>query len=391
MNKAVNKKIRILYLIDSLGMGGSQTDLVNVCRYIDKNQFELNVWALHRGNSIFHQHLEQAGVKVSYLANHKYSPLLLINLIHKLRKERIDIIHTRVNISSLLGSIVNLLTNRCLLVIGLDAIPPILPSWLFWLCYTLPSRWATIILTFAQNATINQNVIVDELIRLKIPKEKIRTIRGPGVPRYSKPTEKELENFRYSWKLKKDDIVILSVCRLHFNHYEVKLFLQAFTGLAGKFPNAKLVYVGDGPLAKSLKSKVRQLNLTERVIFAGTQINPVSFYFFSNLYLGISCHRLPCGIAISEAMSCGLPILAYEISTCECQPDPELIIEDKYAFMRACTSISFTQALDNLLSDENKQISLGKLAKEKICQEISYQERSKQHEKLYLEILQNLR
>lgn len=381
-----SEKIRVLYLIDSLGMGGSQTDLVNVCRYIDKSQFELNVWALHKGDSIFHQHLEQAGVKVSYLANHKYSPQLLINLIRNLKKEKFDIIHTRVNISPLFGSVGNLLTNRCPLVIGIDAIPPLLPGWLFWLCYALPSRYATTALIL--NDTQNQSV-VDELIRLKIPKEKIRMIRGPGVPRYPEPTEKELEDFRDSWGLKKDDIVILSVCRLHPNHNEVKLFLQTFAELADKFPNTKLVYVGDGPLAEALKSKVRQLKLTKRVIFAGTQINPVPFYFSSNLYLGISFHRLPCGIAISEAMSCGLPVLAYEIGRCECPPDPELIIEDKYAFMRACTPISFTQALDNLLSDENKQISLGKLIKERICQEISYQERSKQHEEFYLEILQS--
>ena len=68
-------------------------------------------------------------------------------------------------------------------------------------------------------------------------------------------------------------------------------------------------YVGDGPLVNGWKQLVAELGLQDVVVFAGRQDNVLPWYQAADLMVH-GAERESFGLAVVEAMSCGLPVVA---------------------------------------------------------------------------------
>lgn len=107
------------------------------------------------------------------------------------------------------------------------------------------------------------------------------------------------------------DIILGCVARLD----PVKNFpglIRAFAD-ARKNDNAfKLLIVGDGPQMDDLKNLTAELGVTDSVVFTGRRddvpdcLQAMDFYVQASFYEGFS-------MTILEAMSCGLPVIAYDV------------------------------------------------------------------------------
>ena len=90
------KKHRLMIITHDLAIGGLQQVVVNICRNIDREKFEVSVLCL-RELGEFTPEVEQLGIKVIFLPKKKkgtdYFPYLRMAKI--LRTEKIDIIHTK--------------------------------------------------------------------------------------------------------------------------------------------------------------------------------------------------------------------------------------------------------------------------------------------------------
>lgn len=96
-----------------------------------------------------------------------------------------------------------------------------------------------------------------------------------------------------------------------------QLVIFSFYLIAEKFPNSRLVMVGDGPLFNICEELIHSLNLTERIILTGVR-NPNEVKELmgkSSIYLQHSvrsmdgdCEGTP--VAILEAMAAGLPVIS---------------------------------------------------------------------------------
>ncbi|WP_370402016.1 glycosyltransferase [Sulfitobacter sp. JB4-11] len=98
------------------------------------------------------------------------------------------------------------------------------------------------------------------------------------------------------------------------------LLLSAFAKL--NQPDAQLMIVGDGALRPSLEQHAANLNIADRVIFAGYQPDPTPFYHSADLFV-LSSNYEGFGNVIVEALSCGTPV----VST-NCPSGPAEILED---------------------------------------------------------------
>lgn len=98
------------------------------------------------------------------------------------------------------------------------------------------------------------------------------------------------------------------------------LLLSAFAKL--NQPDAQLMIVGDGALRPSLEQHAANLNIADRVIFAGYQPDPTPFYHIADLFV-LSSNYEGFGNVIVEALSCGTPV----VST-NCPSGPAEILED---------------------------------------------------------------
>jgi len=77
-------------------------------------------------------------------------------------------------------------------------------------------------------------------------------------------------------------------------------------------PSARLAVIGDGPRMEELRTKVSENNLNNTVILIGHSDQVSGFMKKSRVFLFPS-YEEGWGIAICEAMACGLPVVAYDL------------------------------------------------------------------------------
>ena len=111
------------------------------------------------------------------------------------------------------------------------------------------------------------------------------------------------------------DKVILFVGGLDKAHYfkGIEYLLQAATRLRTASYNWKLVLVGQGDLLHTYASLAEQLNIRNRVIFAGYVPNPQlpAYYNLADVVVLPSVDKSEAfGMVLVEAMACGKPIIA---------------------------------------------------------------------------------
>lgn len=121
-----------------------------------------------------------------------------------------------------------------------------------------------------------------------------------------------------------NSFVIGNIGRLHFQKNQV-FILKIFKELLVKIPNAKLIFVGQGPDRDKLEKLAIEFNINDKVIFAGVQtdiskwLSSFDLFIFPSLFEGFP-------IAGLEAQANGVPILASD----NIIPDDAIINDNLY-------------------------------------------------------------
>ena len=98
------------------------------------------------------------------------------------------------------------------------------------------------------------------------------------------------------------------------------LLLDAFARIVDRHPDWSLKIIGQGPLRKELEQQTAALKLAERVHFAGRVVDPFAVLGSSDLFV-FSSRSEGFGLALGEAMACGLPVVSFD-----CESGPRHII-----------------------------------------------------------------
>jgi L-malate glycosyltransferase len=88
----------------------------------------------------------------------------------------------------------------------------------------------------------------------------------------------------------------------------VDVVLEVFRLVRRELP-ARLVLIGDGPDRPMVEQRARDHGLTEHVVFAGEQQDPVRWLSAGDIFLLPSAQE-SFGLAALEAMACEVPVIA---------------------------------------------------------------------------------
>ncbi len=162
----------------------------------------------------------------------------------------------------------------------------------------------------------------DDLIKnFGIKEEKIKVIYNPiNIKRIQELSKEPLE-LEYQEIFKHP--IIINIGRLTEQKGQ-KHLIRAFKEVKKRKHDLKLVILGKGKLKPDLKLLIQQLGLENDVHLLGWQKNPYKFLSKSKLFVFPSLWE-GLGIAILEAMACGLPIIS---SDCKFGPR-EILASDK--------------------------------------------------------------
>ncbi len=295
--------IRVLHIVDHMGQGGIQALIMNVYNFIDKEHIQFDFLLHHKLDSYYENQIDLLGGKMYYVpprgegiinnittlndfydkhneyrivhmheSSLSYITPLTIAKKHKLEKR---IIHA--HSSSMTSRGINELLHR----INKKRIGGIANYYLS--CGELANKWF-----YDNTPTINKSRIIKN---------------GIDVNQFSY-CEKTRNEVRREFGLK-DKFVVGHVGRFSpvKNH---SFIVDIFNKLTCVRPDSILLLVGDGDQMNSIRQKVCQMGLSQKVIFAGTRKD------IFRIYQAMDCFILPSlyeGFPVSaiEAQAAGLP------------------------------------------------------------------------------------
>ena len=189
-----------------------------------------------------------------------------------------------------------------------------------------------------------------------LPRAKTVVI-GNAIPQYEEQADLAGPKDRYT---------IVSVGRLTKNHKRPHLLIEAFAGLADKYPDWQVELWGDvdqRAFYEELKFMIKSKNLQDRVFLKGTSneipkiLQRSDIFAFPSAYEGF-------GLALGEAMSMGLPAVGYK----SCSAVNELIQDGLNGFLCEEGPEDLAAKLDRLMGDRALRVRMGQAARESMKQ-----------------------
>lgn len=110
-----NKAVKVLFIIDSLRIGGAQEILINIVEEINCNKYEIMVCCLG-GENHYTKNFKNLNVRIINLNKSKYNLLTIFNIINVIKNNKIEIIHTNLFYSNLIGVIAGFLSHVKIIV-----------------------------------------------------------------------------------------------------------------------------------------------------------------------------------------------------------------------------------------------------------------------------------
>ena len=288
--------IRILHLIGSLRLGGAQVVVKHIVENASEG-VEHYVYPL-RSKKI------DIPIEGNILSNpyRNYDPRKFFDILRVCRKYNIDIIHAHLH-KPILGALLATYFQKIPVIVHEHG--PIFRPGIQYAIYRLGLQ-----LLHKRSHTIiaNSHATAHELMRRGgVPKSDIHVIHNAVDLNRFQPDPDARKAARQQFSFSDNDIVIGFVGRLH-PVKGVDLLVQAMPSLVHKNPHFKLILVGTGPLADSLKKQVRDNGMVSHVFFAGFQ---------ENIHEVVNCFDIGCmpsrqepfGIVALEMMSMNIPLV----------------------------------------------------------------------------------
>ena len=165
----------------------------------------------------------------------------------------------------------------------------------------------------------------------------------------------------------------------------LEILIHAMAKLQHK--NAKLTVYGKGPREKNYKRLAERLHITGKINWAGFARHSeiVNVYAVSDLFICPSLKE-PTGIALTEAMAAGLPVI------CVNAGGPGYIVDETCGIKVPITTKEqmvdeLARAMDTLCGDGKKRLEMGRNARKKIETEFTWEVAVKKMLKVYNEVV----
>jgi glycosyltransferase involved in cell wall biosynthesis len=299
-----DRKIKLAQITHDLRIGGLQQVVVNLCRTIDRERFDIIVICL-RALGAFVPEVERMGIKVKLVPQKQngtdyFSFLKLANI---LKEEKIEVIHTHNTQPFFDGTIAGLLAG-VKTIIHTDHARNFPDKRRYMFAEWLVSHFAYKIVGVSDHTC--HNLVYYE----KIPENKIITImNGIDLTRYKIEIDRQKKRAELGLN-RKGPIIGLAVRLVEAKG--VRYLLEAMTDVVPLFPDITLLIAGDGPLQDELKKMSVALGIEERVLFTGSRLDiPELLKLFDIYVLPSVSEGLP--MVLLEAMAAGCPIIATEV------------------------------------------------------------------------------
>jgi glycosyltransferase involved in cell wall biosynthesis len=258
--RSMQRRIRVLHLIDSFDLGGGQTVIYQFLKHRDRDQVDLVLAACHGNNrSVFLPKMRELGCEVICLSPFRWLPIYCLTLPWLIASRRFDVVHCHLFVSNWTGKVLAKLFRVPVIISHDHSYDRFRFEW------PLIRWWDGLSNRCADAIFVISTYIKDNLVRReKVPAEKISVLKNAVAPPAAivrRPRQKLIgaAGRLVGWK--------------NFSR-----FLKLAAHLSKLDPDYRFILAGDGPLAGDLKMEAEQLGLGERILWPGVVPNLEGFY-----------------------------------------------------------------------------------------------------------------
>lgn len=301
-------KIKILHIQDTIASGGVEKLRLSLAKHLDKDKFEQRMICCHAVKNLPDE-IRNEGVSIDVIGSFK-SPFHWSQhqKVQKIIEEfKPHIIHGAV-FEGVTMAAINGWIKKVPIILLEETSDPQNRSWKGDLLMKIYSKLATKVIGVSEGVT-------EEYLKGKLglsDKKAITINNGVALPRAVSQTEIEAEKIR--WGINEKDFVIGSVGRMKDDsHKKFSDLIKAFSIFAGGKENVKLLMVGGTEeYLKKYRDLADELNVSDKIIFAGFQSDVAVFYKLMNVFALVSA-REAFGLVLAEAMLNKLPVIATRV------------------------------------------------------------------------------
>ena len=367
-------KLKIVYIIGQLSIGGSEKYLLNLVSGLNKNKFDIEVICLSDKLQLGPRIVEQ-GCKI-HVINPKFprKPITILRLRMLINSINPHIIHTIGR--SWYYAIPASIGINSKVVISSQSIPP----WKGWIYKFLDKLLLKRVPLCLANAKTVKKATWNDIGMQPDMCSVIYT--GIDIDEFDTDLQKDIANAPPSTITQIESKPTLVVVARLDPIKSIHTLIHAQKKILKFYPNAQLWIVGTGPLEKELKQLTLNLNLTNHVHFWGKRDDIPAILAKSDIGVFSSISEgLP--TTITEYMAAKLPVISTNVGGIS-----EQIIDNVTGvFVPTNSPDNILNITCSLLSDNKKMKEMGLAGRQVIEQRFSESKMISEHERTYFSLI----
>ncbi|HVS14501.1 MAG TPA: glycosyltransferase [Thermoanaerobaculia bacterium] len=355
--------LRLLWLIDSLTLGGAEALTATFARAVDPAAVGLRVACLKTlGGNPFTEDLHRAGYPPVHLRSHNLRDLPAFRrLLRLVRGERIELIHAHLAYASIWGTLAGRLTGVPALA-SLHLAPAAAPAWTREglrrrLLVGLLNRWAT--------ALAVSDAVRRAWVNAGLDPDRVLVVHNGVAPPDPRPGADERARVRRHLGLAEHASVLVALSALRPGK-GLEVLIAALPALLELAPETRLLVAGDGPLRPALAALAASTGVDGAVVWAGFRRDVPALLAAADLFVAPSLEdAFP--TSLLEAMTAGLPVVASRTGGI-----PEIVVPGKTGLLVPPGDPgALAGAMAALLADPVRRAALGAAGRRRVEERFS--------------------
>lgn len=343
--------VTLLYVIWGLEVGGAEKVVELLATHCDRRSYRPLVACLHRLGPLADR-LRRQGIPVFCLGKRRGLDLrVLPKLIHLMRRERVEIVHTHLWTANLWGRLAAWLAGVPVII----ATEHNVDTWkrpIHFLCDRLLSRVSATIVCVSES--------VQAFYQRHLPSVngKLVTIYNgiePARDRSPSPSPRPLAPAEGEWAGRFPLLAVIGRLVPAKGHQDC---VDAVAMLRDRYPSLVTLFVGDGPLRRPLQEQIDRAGLRDAIRLTGVRSDiPALLNHIHLLLLPSTREGLP--MVALEAMAAGVPVIATAVGG-----TPEAVVDGETGVLvPPHDPVALAGAIDRVLQDPARYACLSAQAR----------------------------
>jgi len=375
------RRICVVLVIDDLGYGGTERQVIELANNLDPDQFDVHVCSLSDHVPLSSK-LRDAGHRLHVINKaHRLDPIIILRLAHLLRTLKADIVHGYHFGTEIICRLAGRMA-RTPLVVGSErnANCPIRKDHILVLKLT---RRCVDIIVANSNSGAESNARI-----FRRPQSDYRVVHNGVDTERFRPMDGSKIRQELGIPIQCPVVGAFANFKKQKNH---PMLFRAFNLVLQSFPDARLLLVGDQPVdikgsfdgyRAQLDHLIDDLEIRHRCIFLGHQKNVERIYSACDITVLSSFHEGTPNVLL-ESMACGVPVVATNVC------DNAYIVKDGEVghLVAVGDEAAMANRMELLLSKTALRQEMGRKARSWVAGEFSTKRLAEKMESVYMEFL----